>query len=208
MAGNAELCILNAGAITNNLKKGNITRGDILNILPWFDNIVVKELPGQIILDALEFGVSKLPISSTGFPQVSEISYDININIESSVITDGDGMFIGFTNNRKRRVSNVKVNGEDINLNKIYSVSLIDFIALGGDGYTMFKDYDIVYEASYTDSDYLIYYISKTLKGIIPEKYKNDEGRINIYEKNNFVKMICQFFIIFNFFFILIHFLI
>ena len=207
-AGNADLCILNAGAITNNLKKGNITRGDILNILPWFDNIVVKELPGQIILDALEFGVSKLPNSSTGFPQVSGISYDININIESSVITDGNGMFIGFTNNRKRRVSNVKVNGVDMNLNKIYSVSLIDFIALGGDGYTMFNDYDIVYEAASTDSDYLAYYISKTLKGIIPEKYKNDEGRINIYEKNNFVKMICQFFIIFNFFFILIHILI
>ena len=204
----ADISILNAGALSNNLKKGNITKGNIIDILPWFNSIVIKELPGQVILDALEFGVSKLPKSSTGFPQVSGISFDVNININSPVEIDSDGMFTGFINNRKRRVSNVKINGEDINANKIYSTSLINFMALGGDGYTMFIDYDIIYEALVTDTDYLAYYISKVFKGVIPENYKTEEGRINIIEKNNFIKLISKFFIILNFFFILIHILV
>ena len=204
----ADISILNAGALSNNLKKGNITKGNIIDILPWFNSIVIKELPGQVILDALEFGVSKLPKSSTGFPQVSGISFDVNININSPVEIDSNGMFTGFINNRKRRVSNVKINGEDINTNKIYSTSLINFMALGGDGYTMFIDYDIIYEALVTDTDYLAYYISKVFKGVIPENYKTEEGRINIIEKNNFIKLISKFFIILNFFFILIHILV
>ena len=204
----ADISILNAGALSNNLKKGNITKGNIIDILPWFNSIVIKELPGQVILDALEFGVSKLPKSSTGFPQVSGISFDVNININSPVEIDSNGMFTGFINNRKRRVSNVKINGEDINANKIYSTSLINFMALGGDGYTMFIDYDIIYEALVTDTDYLAYYISKVFKGVIPENYKTEEGRINIIEKNNFIKLISKFFIILNFFFILIHILV
>ena len=204
----ADICILNGGALSNNLKKGNITKGNIIDILPWFNSIVVKELPGQVILDALEFGVSKLPKSSTGFPQVSGISFDVNININSPVEIDSHGMFTGISNNGKRRVSNVKINGEDININKIYSTSLINFMALGGDGYTMFIDYNIVYEALVTDTDYLGYYISKVFKGVIPENYRTEEGRINIIEKNTFIKLISKFFIIINLFFILIYILV
>ena len=204
----ADISILNGGAVSNNLKKGNITKGNIIDILPWFNSIVVKELPGQVILDALEFGVSKLPKSSTGFPQVSGISFDVNININSPVEIDSDGIFTGITNNRKRRVSNVKINGEDININKIYSTSLISFMALGGDGYAMFIDYNIVYEALVTDTDYLGTYISKVFKGVIPENYRTEEGRINIIEENTFIKLISKFFIILNFFFILIYILV
>ena len=67
--GNGEISILNGGSVRNNMYKGNLTRGQIIEILPWFNNIVQKRISGQCILDALEFGISKLPILlSGGFP--------------------------------------------------------------------------------------------------------------------------------------------
>ena len=81
-------------------------------------------------------------------------------------------------------------------------------MALGGDGYAMFIDYNIVHEALVTDTDYLGTYISKVFKGVIPENYRTEEGRINIIEKNTFIKLISKFFIILNFFFILIYILV
>lgn len=40
---------------------GNVTLGDILEILPWEDPVVVLELDGAAIWDALEAGLSMWP---------------------------------------------------------------------------------------------------------------------------------------------------
>ena len=32
---NAEIAILNGGAIINNILKGNLTKGQIINVIPW-----------------------------------------------------------------------------------------------------------------------------------------------------------------------------
>ena len=48
-AGNAEISILNGGSIRNNMHKGNLTRGKVIDVFPWFNNIVVKEITGQTI---------------------------------------------------------------------------------------------------------------------------------------------------------------
>ena len=99
------------------MMKGNLTRGQVIDALPWFTNIVVKQLPGQTILDALEFGVSQLPKESGGFLQVSGLTYEVDTRLNSSVLADESGMFLNITG--KRKVSNVKVNGKDLNLTKL-----------------------------------------------------------------------------------------
>ncbi len=176
-AGNAEISILNGGSIRNNMKAGNLTRGQVIDIFPWFNNIVVKEITGQTILDALEFGVSKYPSASGAFPQVSGITYDVDPSINSTVLTDSSGMFVNVTGDR--RVSNVKINGKDLELDKKYNASLVEFIANGGDGYSMFSNYEVINEPLLTDTDALVSYIQNDLNGTIPEKYKDYQGRIN-----------------------------
>jgi len=181
--GQGEVAIINGGGARNNLPKGNITSSIIYDILPWFSYVVSKQMPGQVIWDALEFGVSKIPNAFGGYPQISGITFDLDPSINSTVKTDKDGHFINVTG--ERRVTNVKINGKDLNLTKNYNVSLLEFIANGGDGYSMFENYSVYYESIYTDTDSLIYYIKNQLNGTIPEKYKEVEGRVNIKNSQN-----------------------
>ena len=174
--------IVNGGGIRNNMKKGNITRADVIEAMPWFNNVVVKKLTGQTILDALEFGVRNYPEASGGFPQVSsEFSFDFDPDIESTVEVDKDGVFIKVGG--KRRVFNVKLNGEAINPENTYNVTLLEFIASGGDGYSMISKVEVDKEALLTDTDAVTKYIKDNLEGKIPDKYKDVQGRINISTK-------------------------
>ena len=174
----ADVAILNGGSVRNNLLKGKITQKSIIDILPFYNSLFVKEIDGQTLLDALEFGVSNLPSQSGGFPQVSGITFDVDISFNSTVVKDSNGMFQSVAG--KRRVSNVKINGEYLNLNKKYNLSCSEYIAAGGDGYIMFAKYDVLNESVFTDTDSFAYYLKNDLKGTIPEKYKQEEGRINI----------------------------
>jgi len=177
-AGNSEAAIINGGGVRSSLSKGNLTRSQIMAIAPFFNNLYVKKLTGQCILDALEFGVSKHPSASGGFPQVSGISFDIDTSLNSTVETDSQGLFLNIAG--KRKVSNVKINGVDIDPNKYYTVSMSDYLGNGGDGYSMLAKYEVVLEGIYTDTDSIAYFIKNDLNGKIPAFYKDFQGRINL----------------------------
>ena len=177
--GNGDIAIKNAGSIRTDLQKGNITFKDILNVLPYSSEIVVKEVLGKDILDALEFGVRFLPDKSPKFPQVSGIKFHVNIYHNSSVEVDDHDTFINVNGNR--RVSNVKVNGKKLNLKKKYKIVLDNFVASGGDGFSMFSKYEDYTTTSNVDNEVLMKYIKNNLGKVIPKKYAQTEGRINIY---------------------------
>ena len=141
----SDLAFINGGGIRTDLLKGEITREDIINIMPFFNNLYVKEVDGQTLLDALEFIVSKYPNAFGGFLQVSGITFDVNTSLNSTVITDSDGMFTEVSG--KRRVSNVKVNGEDLVPTKKYNLSITDFTGEGEDGYSMLTHWNVVNES-------------------------------------------------------------
>ena len=179
----SDVAILNGGSVRNNLMKGEITRKDIIDILPFFNSVFVKEIDGQALLDALEFGVSNLPSASGGFPQVSGITFDVDTSIPTTVVTDKNGLFQKVTG--ERRVSNVKINGQNLILDKKYNLSCSEFVAGGGDGYSMFSPFNVVNESIFTDSDAFEYYIKYNLVGKVPENYKNENTRIRIIKSSS-----------------------
>ncbi len=177
-----DFAFINGGSLRNNIQKGNITRADVIEALPWFNNVVVKKLTGQTILDALEFGVRNYPQASGGFPQVSSgFSFEFDPEIESTVEVDKDGVFVKVSGNR--RVFNVKLNGKAINPENTYNVTFLEFISNGGDGYSMFGNVEVDREALLTDTDAVTNYIKENLKGKIPDKYKDVQGRSKISTK-------------------------
>ena len=71
--GGTRAALVNAGAVRNNLKAGTVTYNDILNILPYSNDVVTASVTGQMLLDALEFSWTiKTSLSpwpgNTGFP--------------------------------------------------------------------------------------------------------------------------------------------
>ena len=175
IAGDADISIINAGTIRNDINQGNITFQNIVDVMPYSNDIYVKEIKGQTILDALEFGVKSLPEPTSRFPQVSGLKFKIDISIESTVEVDENEEFIKVKG--ERRVYDVKVNGEKIDSNKIYTICSHSFILSGGDQYSMFKDFEIKKEGFGVDNEILMDFIEYDLKGVIPERYKNPEGR-------------------------------
>ena len=92
--GGTQTALLTSGSVRNNLEAGDVTYNSILNILPYSNDVVTAKVTGQMILDALEFGVSKLPDISAGFPQVSGITFHVNKEIPSSVTVDEKNQFV------------------------------------------------------------------------------------------------------------------
>ena len=181
--GKGEINIINSGSIRADLKKGNITYKDIIHILPFFKEIIIKEILGKDILDALEYGVRYLPKKSSKFPHVSGISFKVDLSIESTVEVDDEEKFVKV--NGARRVYDVKVGKEDLNLNRKYRVSIDNYIGTGGDGYSMFAKYEEVDTTLSVLYEALITFIKEKLNGKIPDYYKTIQGRIIINPKKS-----------------------
>ena len=56
----SDIGFMNGGGISIDLLKGEITRKDVIDIMPFFNDLYVKEVDGQTLLDVLEFGVSNI----------------------------------------------------------------------------------------------------------------------------------------------------
>ena len=169
--GNTEISLMCSRNIKNDLKKGNILYKNIIDIIPIYDEIIVKEVDGKDILDALEYGVRLSPKRSSRFLQVSGINFKVDISIDSTVEVDENGMFIGVKGNR--RIYDIKIGKNEIDPNKKYNISFNNNIGFGGDGYSMFEKYKIIMNTNKSSNEALLVYIKEELKGKIPERYKN-----------------------------------
>ena len=174
--GDTQIAFINAGTIRNNLYAGDITYQDIVNILPYCNNVVTARVTGQMILDALEFGVSFLPKREGVFPQTSGMTYTINQEIPTSVKMDDNKQFISVDG--ERRVSDVKIGDEDLDPNGSYTVTITQFLLNGGSGFTMFNDAEILTDTMLPDNEVVIKYIEENLDGKIPDMYEKPLGRI------------------------------
>lgn len=174
--GGTQAALVNAGSVRNNLERGKVTYKDVLDILPYSNDIVTVSVSGQMILDALEYGVSALPLVSARFPQVSGISCRVNREIESSVVLDDKNQFVSVAG--ERRVSGVYIEDEPLDPMAEYTLTISDYVLNGGDGFTMFREADILMMTMIPDNEIVMWYIEEYLGGVIPEAYREAQGRI------------------------------
>jgi len=173
----ADIAFVNGGGVRSDLRRGDITKEDILKVHPFGNMLSVCEATGREILDALEFSARAWPDEIGGWLCPSGISYEIHTYIESSVETDDAGMFTGVSG--EYRVKNVYVGDEPLDLNKVYTVAGTDYtLQKMGDGYTMFADNVFTQESVMLDNQVLITYITEGLGGVIGWDYSEPQGRI------------------------------
>lgn len=126
IATKSDAAILNGGSIRAGVihaPGSTLTRRDILAELPFSNRVVVLELPGRDLKRAIENGIKQLPESSGRFPQVSGLRFEYMLSRPP-----GD------------RVTALEVAGAPLDPDRLYRVAVLDFLARGGDDYTMFRD--------------------------------------------------------------------
>lgn len=176
-----DVVLVNGGAIRNEIKAGVITYNDILEAFPFGNMTVVLEATGQQIMDALEMAASKYPEENGAFLQVAGLSYTINSAIAPNIECDEKGNFLRVAG--ERRVQDVLIAGQPIELDKVYTVGGISYnLKKGGDGMTMFAGCKVLRDEDLSDADAIMEYIQNHLNGKIGEQYANPygEGRITI----------------------------
>ena len=116
----ADFTIVNGGGIRASLSAGDVTLGDVNAVLPFTNIVTVCEITGDEVYQALEHGYSMLPETNGAFSQT-----DLQV-VYSESKPAGE------------RIDEVLLDGEPIDRNAVYTVATNDFMAAGGDGYTMF----------------------------------------------------------------------
>jgi 5'-nucleotidase len=120
----ADIAMMNGGGIRGDrvYSSGPLTRRTLLEMHP-FGNIVCKvEVPGRIVAEALNYGVSRLPAAAGQFPQVSGLTFRVDAAAPAG-----------------SRVRDILVNGRPLDDDRPYTLAIPDFMLLGGDGYTVFS---------------------------------------------------------------------
>lgn len=180
---NSDVSFLNGGGIRNDISKGTITFNTLLNVFPFFNNILKIETTGQNILDYLELTLMKYPNENGSFPHVSGMIVEFDSSIPSSVVFDENNYFKSVEG--KRRVLNVKVldrvtgKYEPLDLEKKYLVASSNYILFdSGDVASVFTDAKLVEDPGLVDIEVLEKYIVENLDGIISTKYDKTEKRI------------------------------
>ena len=120
----ADVAVTNGGGIRGDKTYDagfTLTRRDIQTELPFGNRTVKLQVTGTQLLAALEHGVSKVEEGAGRFPSTSGIA-----------MTWSRGAAPG------ERVKSVTVNGKPLDPAANYTVATNDFLAKGGDGYTVF----------------------------------------------------------------------
>jgi 5'-nucleotidase / UDP-sugar diphosphatase len=115
----ADAALVNAGNIRASIPEGPVTMKQVHEAFPFRDELVVGRLTGAQLLEALQRSASFNPEDNPGgFLQVSGIRYSIAARaLQSATLAD-----------------------QPIEPNRRYRVVVPEFLAEGGDGYSMLKD--------------------------------------------------------------------
>ncbi|MDR0567944.1 MAG: 5'-nucleotidase C-terminal domain-containing protein [Spirochaetaceae bacterium] len=147
----------NGGNMRTELPAGDITREQILTILPFENYLYVASLPGSKIIELFNF-IASIPQGAGGWAQVSqEVRYTID-----------------YRNGGK--LANLAINGEPVDPNRMYRFVTNDYLLGGGDGYTVLTQAQEPFNTSLLLSYVFIEWIKSAGGTITP----STDGRITV----------------------------
>ncbi|WP_026021558.1 5'-nucleotidase C-terminal domain-containing protein [Paenibacillus senegalensis] len=156
----ADIALTNGGGIRASIAAGDITKGDVITVLPFGNYIQTKKVTGAELVEALEHGVGSYPDSLGAFPHVSGMTFKIDENQPKG-----------------SRVHSAIIQGQPLDLNQTYLLATNDFLAAGGDDYTAFQPQPLEGDFSSLEESVIRYVQSK---GTVDVK---SEGRITVAAK-------------------------
>jgi 5'-nucleotidase len=141
------LAIVNGGGVRTSIAAGPVTLGSVLEVLPFGNTMVVMTITGAQVREALENGVSQVEAGAGRFPQVAGMrySYDPKAAVGSRVLSVDVKDVSGY---------------KPIDPAAAYKIVVNNFIAAGGDGYSVLTKGTGKVDTGFLDNDTLSEYIS------------------------------------------------
>jgi len=131
--GDADVAMISGGSIRTSIPPGEIIKHQVLDVNPFFNSLWMLEITGKTLRDALELSYSHHGEVFGGFMQVSgiELKFDPSKEVGSRIVS-------------------LQKDGRDIGDDDKLTLVLTDYLAQGGDGYTIFKDlpYEVIGDLS------------------------------------------------------------
>lgn len=119
----ADICITNGGGIRASIEPGDVTKGQIISVLPYGNMVMMVNATGEEIVQVLN---DVMIVGEGAFPQFSGMTVEVTEDKKKGA----DGVeYLCY------KVKRVLINGAEIDPAKEYSVAINDFIYAGGDGY-------------------------------------------------------------------------
>jgi 2',3'-cyclic-nucleotide 2'-phosphodiesterase (5'-nucleotidase family) len=119
------VALVNGGGIRSDrvVPAGPLTRRDVASLVPFNNEVVVLEMTGRRLREAIEQGLADREREGGGFLQVS-------------------GMTLAFDPTRPAgdRLTEARVGGGPLDPDRRYRVAVVDYVARGGGGTTAFRD--------------------------------------------------------------------
>ena len=158
---NTQIVIQNAGGVRGDLPAGDITIGQVYELLPFGNTLVLLDLNGAELKQALKAVILK---ADGAFPYPAGLRYAVDFNKAD------DDFFL---------IVQVETNDGwfDLKDDEIYHIAVNSFIASGKDGYTVFgnaKDKD---DTGFGDAEIFMEYL-KTSKALTSPK-----SRVKVIKK-------------------------
>lgn len=128
----ADFAVMNSGGVRDSINAGDITYKDVLTVQPFGNIVSYIDMSGKEVLDYLNVVATK-PIDSGAYAQFYGISMTI----------------------AKGQVSDVKIGGQPLLMNKTYRFTVPSFNAAGGDGYPKVSHHSGYVNTGFVDAEVL-----------------------------------------------------
>lgn len=130
----ADIGIMNGGGIRASLPEGEVTYKNILTVQPFGNMISTLDLKGKELVDFLTT-VALKETDTGGYPQFANISMVVD--------------------RAAKTISDVKIGGQPLDMNKAYKISIPDYLTAGGDGYPIMKTHPTYVNTGFIDAEML-----------------------------------------------------
>ena len=176
--------VTNGGGIRAPIAAGDVTKNDVVTVLPFGNTVAVIYVKGSELLEALEASTYCTPDPVGGFPQTSGIEWTLDTTKEFDqgdlyMLYDKDTSY--YAPASIQRVTITAINGEPFDENATYAVVTNNFCAAGGDTYNVFNRAYVEgfgFDTGIPMDEAVMDYVSEVLEGVIGEQYAAPSAQV------------------------------
>lgn len=132
----ADFAVMSGGGVRDSIESGTITYKDVLKVQPFGNTLTYVEMKGSDVEKYLTVVANK-QVDSGAYAQFANVS----------LVAYGTG------------VSDIKINGEPLQADKMYRMATLSFNATGGDGYPPINQLPGYVNTGFVDAEVLKQYI-------------------------------------------------